>query len=169
MKQPFKAREIVVGGMLLACLVVTKEAMAALPNIEPVSLQIMLYTLLFPRLIIPVISGYILIQGLLYGFGVWWVGYLYVWFVLAGVVYLLRKNQSVVMWAAINGIFGVLFGALFAVSYAVMGGIGAGIAWWISGIPFDLLHCAGNFVLTLLLFRPLFKLLQSCKQRFQIP
>ena len=28
------------------------------------------------------------------------------------------------------------------------------LAWWVSGIPFDLLHCAGNFAMALVLFRP---------------
>ena len=33
------------------------------------------------------------------------------------------------------------------------------MAWWVSGIPFDLLHCAGNFVIALVLFVPLRKLM----------
>ena len=52
-----------------------------------------------------------------------------------------------------------------AVSYAVMnGGIAAGVAWWVTGIPFDLLHGAGNFVVALLLYKPLRYCLQRAKQ-----
>ena len=53
------------------------------------------------------------------------------------------------------GVFGLMFGALCAIPYAVAGGLAAGIAYWVSGIPFDLLHCGGNVVLALVLFRPL--------------
>ena len=44
------------------------------------------------------------------------------------------------------------------------GGIAAGIAWWVTGIPFDLLHGAGNFVVALLLYKPLRYCLQRTKQ-----
>ena len=30
-------------------------------------------------------------------------------------------------------------------------------AMWIAGIPYDLIHCVSNFVLTLLLYRPLYR------------
>ena len=38
-------------------------------------------------------------------------------------------------------------------------------AKWISGIPFDIAHCAGNFVIALLLFKPMRKLLCKLNQR----
>ena len=36
-------------------------------------------------------------------------------------------------------------------------GPGAALANWVSGIPFDIAHCAGNFLTTLLLYTPLVK------------
>ena len=39
-----------------------------------------------------------------------------------------------------------------------MGGPSFALSWWISGIPFDLAHCAGNFALALVLFAPLRRL-----------
>jgi hypothetical protein len=35
------------------------------------------------------------------------------------------------------------------------------VAKWVSGIPFDLLHCGGNFVMALVLFRPLRRLMEK--------
>ena len=32
--------------------------------------------------------------------------------------------------------------------------VGLALSWWISGIPFDLLHGAGNFAMALALFKP---------------
>jgi energy-coupling factor transport system substrate-specific component len=46
-----------------------------------------------------------------------------------------------------------------------IGGLGYAVSKWISGIPFDVAHCAGNFVLALLLFQPLRKLTQRLVAR----
>ena len=37
----------------------------------------------------------------------------------------------------------------------LIGGFAYDASRWASGIPFDLLHCAGNFAIALLLFAPL--------------
>ena len=62
-------------------------------------------------------------------------------------------------WALLSGAFGLLFGLLCAPVYACTGGPAFAVSWWISGIPYDLLHCGGNFFLALTLFAPLRKLL----------
>ena len=36
-----------------------------------------------------------------------------------------------------------------------IGGFSYAAAKWVSGIPFDLLHCGGNFAMALILFKPL--------------
>lgn len=63
--------------------------------------------------------------------------------------------------------FGLLFGLLCAPVYIFTGGLGFAISWWISGIPFDLLHCGGNFVMALVLFVPLRKLLEKLYARMR--
>ena len=74
--------------------------------------------------------------------------------VLAVVVMLFRKMESPLGWAVLSGAFGLSFGALCALVYWVTGGWAFALSWWVSGIPFDLLHCAGNFAMALVLFRP---------------
>jgi hypothetical protein len=49
--------------------------------------------------------------------------------------------------------------------YVFSGGVSFAIAWWVEGLPFDLLHCAGNFVMALVLFLPLKKLLERLYQK----
>lgn len=34
------------------------------------------------------------------------------------------------------------------------GGLRAGFTWWVAGIPWDITHGVGNFVLMLVLYRP---------------
>lgn len=153
------AREIAVLGLLSALLFGAKMVMAPLPNIEPVSLLILVYvSVLGLRALIPVYV-YVLLEILTWGFGYWSACYLYVWAVLALAAWLLRKMDSPVGWAILSGAFGLSFGALCALSYWVAGGWAFALSWWVSGIPFDLLHGAGNFAMALVLFRPCRKVL----------
>lgn len=69
------------------------------------------------------------------------------------------KNSSVLFWSILSGFFGLAFGALCALPYFAAGGIGAAIAYWTSGLLFDVTHCVGNFIVCLVLFRPLRSLL----------
>jgi energy-coupling factor transport system substrate-specific component len=42
------------------------------------------------------------------------------------------------------------------------------LAWWISGLPYDALHGAGNFVIMLLLYRPMRRALQLAKRQIHL-
>ena len=75
---------------------------------------------------------------------------------------LFRKNRSVLVWAAFAGIIGVLFGPIMYVLYLFVTGWETAFALWIAGIPYDLIHGCSSFVLTLLLYRPLYSVLQHC-------
>ena len=61
-------------------------------------------------------------------------------------------------WAAAGGGFGLLFGLFFSLIYLLAGGIPTALAWWIAGIPFDILHGVSNFILIRILFQPLDRL-----------
>lgn len=151
-----KIREIVLTALLGAMLMVAQVALSFLPNIELVSLLVLLYAMVFPcRVVFSSIYVFALLEGLLYGFGSWWPGYLYIWTIAALVGRVLRKNDSVLFWAVISAIYGLCFGGLYALSYMVAGGFWYGVSWWISGLAFDFIHCAGNGVVMLLLYRPL--------------
>ncbi len=155
-----KVRQIVLCGLLAAIPYVLQVAMSGLPNIEPVTLLTILYTLYFPALVPYILAIFIVLEGLTFGFGIWWVNYLYVWPLLALFTWLLRKNESSIIWAVFAGAFGLCFGALCAIPWAITGGLSAGFAYWVSGIPFDITHCMGNFVLMLVLYHPLSRLLK---------
>lgn len=160
------ARRAAVCGLLAAVLLVLQLVMAPLPNIELVSPLILLYTLVFGSQVFFIIVPFVLVEGLLYGFGLWWFGYLYVWPLWAlAVLLLVRRSQRPLVWAVACGAFGLCFGALFSIPYFFTGGLWAGVSYWLSGIPFDLLHCAGNFVLTLLVGQPLYRVLCQLRDR----
>lgn len=157
--------DIVICGMFSALLLVAQVAMAVLPNIELVSLLVIVYTLVFKRKTILIIYIFALLEGLIYGFGVWWFMYLYVWTILYFIVRIFQKNQSSAFWAVIGGFFGVCYGLLCSIPYLIAGGIGAGIAWWVRGIPYDIMHGVGNFIVILVLFKPIYSALWKMYSR----
>lgn len=160
-KTKITVRDIAITGMMIATIEVAKNALAFIPNVELVSLLVILFTLYFGKKILFVIPAFILLEGCIYGFGLWWIMYLYVWPLLALITYIMRKQNSVWVWAIISGSFGLAFGALCSIPYIVLSGPKAAFAWWVSGIPFDILHCVSNFVLCLVLFKPLSKVMRK--------
>lgn len=154
------ARQIVTAGLLAGLVFALQVAMAGLPNIEPVTLLLILYTLYVPRLVPLIICAFVLLEGVTYGFGVWWLHYLYTWPLLAVLTHLLRRSGSRILWTCFSGAFGLSYGALCAIPYFLAGGFYAGFSYWVSGIPFDLLHCCGNAALMFFLKEPLSRCLE---------
>ena len=165
-KRTFTARDIALMGVMLATIEVAKRALGFVTNIELVTLLIILYTLYFGWRIFYVIGAFVLIEGCLYGFGLWWFMYIYVWPLLAFMTYLFRKRESVWFWSTFSGIYGLVFGALCTIPYFLIEGIHMVLTWWIAGIPYDILHGISNFILCLILFVPLKKALIKLKNRF---
>lgn len=162
------SRRVVLCALLAAVLAVLQVAMAPLPNIEPVSLLVLVYALVFGRDVFYILFTFILLEGLVFGFHLWWVSYLYIWPLWAGAVLLLGRGREKppLLWAAASGAFGLSFGALCALPY-LAGGPWAAFSYWTAGIPFDLLHCAGNFFLALVLERPLVRTLALARDRLR--
>ena len=152
-------------GMLGALTFAAKYAMSALPNIEPVSLMVMLFAVTFGIKALFPIYLYVGMEILFFGLGLWNFNYLYIWAILAVIAWFVRRMEHPLGWAMLSGVYGLLFGLLCAPVDVVIGGFAYAGAKWVSGIPFDLAHCAGNFVIALLLFKPMRKLLCKLNQR----
>lgn len=151
-------RRLCLLALMAALMVASQIAMAALPNIHIVALLIIVTTLAFGWSALFSVAVFVLLEGVVFGFGIWWVSYIYAWPVLVFVIMLLRENTSPLIWAIVAGAHGLLFGAMCAVPYLFVGGWEMAASYWVAGIPFDLAHCAGNFVLTLILVSPLSRL-----------
>ena len=151
----------VLGAMTFAA----KYVMSGLPNIEPVSLMVMLFGAIFGRRALWPIGVYVAMEVLFYGLGIWNVMYLYIWPLLGLLAWFLRKMEQPLGWALLSGGFGLMFGALCAPVDMAIGGLAYAAAKWISGIPFDIAHCAGNFVIALVMFRPMRRLMEKLYNR----
>jgi len=137
-----------------ALLYTAQVALAFLPNIEIVTLLIVIFTKNLGREGTAACFVYVCLTLLIGGFGLWWVTYLVVWPLFSLVVYGLRRIDSWLMWAVIDGAFGLCFGALFAVPYIFVSPAYA-LSYWIGGIPFDIIHCIGNFSAAVILGKAL--------------
>lgn len=157
-KRIITTKDLVILAFLGAILLVSQIALAPLPNIEIVSLLIYIYTQVYGKKVFLPIYTFAFLEGCVYGFGVWWFGYLYVWSILSIIVLLIKdetQKRSLPFSCIILGAYGLSYGFLFAIPYFFILGAKAGMAYWISGIPFDLMHAAGNVFVTLVLYKPL--------------
>lgn len=154
------AKEVAYLGVMVALLEVSKIALAIIPNVELVSLLLIVFTLVMGRKTYLVTVGYAIIECLLWGMGTWVIMYLYVWPILVATIRLLNKLHinSVLAYSIASGAFGLLFGAFSSLTYVAIGGWSMGFSWWINGIPFDLIHGISNFIICLALYKPLLKI-----------
>ncbi len=142
----------------------SKVALSSFPNIHLVGMFCMTFTLVYREKALVPIYIYVFLEGLFYGFTYWWVMYLYVWALLWGAVMLfpkkMNKRTAFFVYPIVCSLHGAMFGVLCAPVQAVFSGydLKMTLTWIASGLPFDMLHAAGNFVAGFLVI-PLSRLL----------
>lgn len=157
------AKDIATVGVMVAIIEVCKVCLLFLPNVELTSFWLIMSAVYFGRKSVFIVPCFILVEGMLYGFGLWWIMYLYAWPILVFLAYSFRKSESTLLFSILSGAFGLSFGFLCSFPYFFIGLMDGGIrsgfytafTWWVAGIPFDIIHCVGNFVLMFLLFKPI--------------
>lgn len=158
-----RIKDIALIGMLSTLLLGVKHSLAFLPNVSLVTLFLVIYTIHLKNKALYIIYIFVLIEGILFGFGLWWFSYLYIWLIPFIIARCFCNQRSKVFWAIICGSYGLAFGALSSLITFAMGFVNGGLhvgfssafAYFIAGIPFDITHGISNFVLALLLFKPI--------------
>ena len=140
---------------------VSQVIMSQLPNIELVSLLIIVIARKFGLKSLVSVYVFVGCEILTYGLSMWVINYLYVWAILALVVCLVRKIDSRILYTLISGIFGLLFDVFCSIPYFFTGGITFALTYIANGLVFDIIHGVGNIVLTFLLYRPVTKALET--------
>ena len=165
-----RLRELIVFAVLGTVMFVSKLAMEALPNIHLLSMLTIVYTVVYrAKGLIPVMIGMLLI-GLVNGFALWWVPYLYIWPLLWAVTMLLPKNMPVKIAAPVYSVLcalhGLAFGTLYAPFQAVMYGLSvkAMFAWIAAGFAFDITMAIGNLCASVLII-PLVTVLRKLEKK----
>ena len=167
MKKTLSARDISRAALMIAVIEAAKLAMANLPNIELTSFLLIVFTLYFGSTTLFAIPAFIIIEILIFGFEIMWVcAYIYIWPLLYLIVRIFGKSKSVITLSVISGFFGLFFGFLCSFPYLFIttgtnptASLSSAIAWWIAGIPFDLIHGISNFIIMLILYIPVTKVL----------
>ncbi len=165
--------DVALVGLMVAVIEVFKFAMMGLPNIELTSFWLILFSKNFGKKVYWVTPIFTLIEGIVFGFNLWWISYLYIWPILVLVTRVLHKNDSAIIWASVSAVFGLCFGALCALPYFFTGtdlqsGLTIVFSQWVAGIPWDITHCIGNFVLMLLLYKPLSSVMVNLQKKSNI-
>lgn len=151
-------KKLVLIALLAASALVIQIGLAVLPNIELVSLWFLIVArkLSFKENLL-VIFIFTLLEGLVWGFGDWVLGYLWIWtlwtVLVKGLSPLIKDRAP--LWALVGALFGFSFGFLFALQHALLYGLNMGLIYWVRGIPFDIIHAFGNYILILLFYKPL--------------
>lgn len=144
-------REIAIFGTVAALMYASKLIMEVFPNIHLIGVFVVALTVVYRKKALYPIYTFVAISGLFYGFAAWWLPYLYIWTVLWGMVMLLPKNikpsLKPIVYMAMCALHGLLYGTLYAPVHILLYGLNmkAAIAWIVAGIPWDVLHCVGNF------------------------
>ena len=165
-----KIFELCLYPMIAVLMLCSKLIMEFLPNVHLLGMFTMLCAIVFRvKGLIPIYI-YVFLNGVVAGFNLWWVPYLYIWTVLWGITMLLPKNMptkvAAVVYPTVCALHGLMYGVLYAPAQALMFGFNfeQTVAWIITGFPFDVIHCISNAAAGLLVL-PLSQLLPKLMRR----
>ena len=162
-------KEIAIFGMLGALMYASKAIMELLPNIHLIGVFVIAATVVYRKKALYPIYIFIFLTGLLGGFATWWIPYLYIWAVLWGVVMLLPQDISskyaTIVYSLVCALHGFLYGTLYAPAQAILFNLDfkGMITWIITGLPFDAIHGASNFICGLLIV-PIITVLRTAEK-----
>lgn len=159
-------REMAIFGLLGAIMFASKQLLEFLPNIHMLGMFTMLFTIVYRKKALIPIYVFVFLEGVLQGFAVWWIPYLYLWTVLWAVTMALPRNMkprvAVVVYTIVCGLHGLCYGTLYAPAQALFFGLSfkGTLAWIAAGLPWDCIHMAGNLVFGTFIY-PLSRLLRK--------
>ena len=168
---------MVIFALLGAILYCSKLLMEWAPNIHFIAMFIITFTLVYRcKALIPIYI-FVFLTGLINGFNIWWIPYLYIWLPLWGIAMLLPRRMpkwlAVPCYMLLGGLHGIAYGVLYAPAQAFLFkmDLQMTLTWIASGLVFDILHAAGNFAacaLVLPLSTLLFKLEKQTRKGRQL-
>ncbi len=160
------AKETIMFGMLGALMYASKFIMEIFPNVHLLGTFVIALTIVYRRKALYPIYTYVFINGLVTGFSIWWIPYLYMWTLLWGATMLLPKNMpgkiKPIVYMTLCALHGFLFGTLYAPAQAFLYGLDfkGMIAWIIAGLWWDFVHGVSNFFCGILIC-PIITLLKN--------
>ncbi|WP_211274935.1 ECF transporter S component [Bacillus marinisedimentorum] len=164
-------RSIALLAMLTALAVVSRNAFAFLPNIQPTTDIILITTLLMGiRFGLTNAMLTVLLSNLTLGMGTWTISQLiaYAVVVLVTGVFIRPVFEKMPLWAMAiyAGAAGLLYGFIISLAQAPIFGFDKLIPYYLAGLPFDLMHAGGNAVVYFVLGPILVPLLERLLMKY---
>jgi energy-coupling factor transport system substrate-specific component len=159
--------------MLGTIMFLSKLIMEFLPNIHLVGTLIAVCTIVYRKKALIPIYIYVLLVGVYGGFNWWWMPYIYIWAILFLMIMIIPKDISekklMITSPILTALHGLMYGILYAPAQAIMFDLNPQqtLAWIVAGVPFDLLHGAGNLILGFLIY-PLTRLVTKLSAQIGI-
>ncbi len=153
-------RQITYTAAMTAIMEAAKFSLNSIANVELITLLVIVFTRRFGwKMTLAASLLFAVLECMWWGIATWSAVYFYIWPLLILFTVLVPSSQDPLVYSILAGAFGLLFGAFCSLFTLVTAGWNAAVAWWIAGIPYDLVHGVSNFVICLLLFKPLQKAL----------
>ena len=153
-------RKMVYIAAMTAILEAAKFALNGIANVELITLLCIVFTKRFGwKMSLPAMLLFAVLECMWWGIATWSAVYFYIWPILVLLTVWIKKAEDPLYYSILSAAFGFLFGMFCSVFTLVTAGWNAAVAWWITGIPYDLVHGVSNFILCLLLYTPLMKAL----------
>ncbi len=159
------AEYVVKVAVMSALLTALKFALSFIPNVEVVTLLIMVYAAVFgAAYTLPAVVVFCAVEIAIYGVGSWVILYFIYWPMLAAVSCLLfAKRRNIFLAVAVAVVMSALFGVLSACCDTLYVAVGLyegdlahyWLAYYVRGLYFDLVHVVSNFIVIAVLFKPL--------------
>lgn len=150
--------------MISALLTAGKFAISFIPNVEIVTIIIMVFSASFGLVyMLPATLVFCAMEVLIYGVQSWVLLYFIYWPLLAIISSILLKRKNLIVAIIVAIVFTFFFGLLsaladtaFCVGYLSKDDLWKYfVAYYLRGISFDIIHVVSNFVIVLVLFNPL--------------
>lgn len=148
----FSIYHIAVLAMLIAITHISRLAFGFLPNVQPVTVIVLLITTTFglsDGLLVASLS--ILLSNITMGMGPWTIAqifaYILIVYTTAGVKKIINQlPYRFFFWSLFSAITGYFYGAILAIIQAPFFNmtVQSTISYWLAGLPFDTYHALGN-------------------------
>lgn len=156
---------IAVFAMLGALMFAGKKLMEWIPNVHPLTMLIMVYTVVYRKKAIFPILVYLVLDTVVTGGFTWIVPYYYI-FLLYWLITLMLPRRlpdvyAAILYSVVCALFGLAFGTLYAPWQALMYNLSfeKTITWIVAGLPWDSMHALGNLAASVLIL-PLVRLIR---------
>lgn len=168
-------KKIVLIALLSAIITAGKFALMAVPNVEIVTIIIMVSSFVFGLgVALPATIIFVTLETFIWGFSPWVIAYYIYWPLLALITFLVKKlivKNLVIFPALIAAVMTLLFGVLttFIDTLFYSGGssfFSMFAAMYLKGVSFFLIHVVSNSIILALLFLPLSKVLLMLANKY---